>query len=163
MSEGAYLGALDQGTTGSRFIVFDAQGRIVRQAYKRHRQFYPNPGWVEHDPKELLSNVRAVIRACLKGTDFKLAAIGLTNSRSMPKARSRRDGPNDRRSDGAPLEPLLLRDQDGLAKPTYPGRSGGADPWQALPRHRGQLASLASDRALPDRTDKRFTNDADEP
>ncbi len=81
MSEGVYLGALDQGTTGSRFIVFDTQGHVVRQAYKRHRQFYPNPGWVEHDPKELLSNVRGVIRACLKGSDFKLAAIGLTNQR----------------------------------------------------------------------------------
>jgi len=81
MSEGVYLGALDQGTTGSRFIVFDTQGHVVRQAYKRHRQFYPNPGWVEHDPKELLSNVRGVIRACLKGSDFKLATIGLTNQR----------------------------------------------------------------------------------
>lgn len=92
MSKGICLGALDQGTTGSRFIVFDTQGRILRQAYKRHRQVYPNPGWVEHDPKELLSNVRFVMRACLKGSEWKLAAIGVTNQRETVLAWDRKTG-----------------------------------------------------------------------
>jgi len=46
----AYLGALDQGTTSTRFIVFDRAGRIVASAQEEHEQIYPSPGWVEHDP-----------------------------------------------------------------------------------------------------------------
>src|SRR5439155_30704 len=48
-----YIGALDQGTTSTRFIVFDSNGRIVCCAQKEHRQIYPQPGWVEHDPEEI--------------------------------------------------------------------------------------------------------------
>src|SRR6266481_3526339 len=48
-----YIGALDQGTTSTRFIVFDRAGQIVTTAQKEHRQIYPRPGWVEHDPEEI--------------------------------------------------------------------------------------------------------------
>jgi glycerol kinase len=79
-----YIGAIDQGTTSSRFIVFDAQGTIVSSAQKEHRQIYPKPGWVEHDPLEILANINEVVgaalaRANLTATD--LAAIGITNQR----------------------------------------------------------------------------------
>src|SRR5258708_5214495 len=49
----SYIGAVDQGTTSTRFIVFDRSGRIVSIAQKEHEQIYPKPGWVEHDPEEI--------------------------------------------------------------------------------------------------------------
>lgn len=45
-----YVGAIDQGTTGTRFMVFDRDGQVAGNAYEKHEQFYPEPGWVEHDP-----------------------------------------------------------------------------------------------------------------
>jgi glycerol kinase len=80
----AYLGALDQGTTSTRFIVFDQDGRIVSIAQEEHEQIYPQPGWVEHDPEEIWRRTQDVIR---KAMDQKilspndLAAIGITNQR----------------------------------------------------------------------------------
>ncbi len=79
-----YVGAIDQGTTSSRFIVFDAQGDIVSIAQKEHRQIYPKPGWVEHDPLEIIANTNEVIGAALARanlTSADLAAIGITNQR----------------------------------------------------------------------------------
>src|SRR6185437_8120413 len=79
-----YVGAIDQGTTSSRFIVFDRKGEIVSLAQKEHRQIYPKPGWVEHDPLEIIRNTEEVIatalaRAGLSASD--LAAVGITNQR----------------------------------------------------------------------------------
>ena len=53
-----YIGAIDQGTTSSRFIVFDRSGRIVTTAQKEHEQIYPKPGWVEHNPDEIWAHTR---------------------------------------------------------------------------------------------------------
>ncbi|MGO9540428.1 MAG: FGGY family carbohydrate kinase, partial [Terriglobales bacterium] len=47
----SYIAAIDQGTTSSRFIVFDRSGRVVSSAQREHQQIYPRPGWVEHDPE----------------------------------------------------------------------------------------------------------------
>ena len=79
-----YVGAIDQGTTSSRFIIFDHDGNIVSLAQKEHEQIFPRPGWVEHDPMEIWRNTQEVIeqslhKAGLKGSD--LAAIGITNQR----------------------------------------------------------------------------------
>jgi glycerol kinase len=79
-----YIGALDQGTTSNRFIIFDHHGRIVAIDQKEHRQIFPQPGWVEHDPVEIWDNARDVIsgalaRAGIAGSD--LAAVGITNQR----------------------------------------------------------------------------------
>lgn len=79
-----YIGAIDQGTTSSRFIVFDRHSNIVSIAQKEHRQIYPQPGWVEHDPMELLSNTNEVIGAALARANLTaadLAAVGITNQR----------------------------------------------------------------------------------
>lgn len=79
-----YVGAIDQGTTSSRFIVFDRRGTIVSSAQKEHRQIYPKPGWVEHDPMEILDNTKEVIGAALARADLEssdLAAVGITNQR----------------------------------------------------------------------------------
>ncbi|HEY8382837.1 MAG TPA: glycerol kinase GlpK [Microvirga sp.] len=80
----AYVGAIDQGTTSSRFIVFDQTGSIVSTGQKEHEQIYPKPGYVEHDPMEIWRNTQAVIEEALARKGLKaqdLAAIGITNQR----------------------------------------------------------------------------------
>ena len=79
-----YIGAIDQGTTSSRFIVFDERGQIISSAQKEHAQIYPRPGWVEHDPEEILGNVFEVAGAALGRVNCSaqdLAAVGVTNQR----------------------------------------------------------------------------------
>jgi len=61
-----YIGAIDQGTTSTRFIVFDRSGRIVSVAQKEHEQIYPQPGWVEHDPAEIWRRTQEVIDEAMK-------------------------------------------------------------------------------------------------
>ena len=90
-----FVGAIDQGTTSSRFIVFDASGAIVTSAQKEHAQIYPRPGWVEHDPVEIWRNTQEVIggalaREGLHATD--LAAVGITNQRETTVLWDRRSG-----------------------------------------------------------------------
>ena len=80
----AYVGAVDQGTTSSRFIIFDEHGRIVAMDQKEHKQIYPKPGWVEHDPMEICNNTQDVIRGALAKSGIKgseLSSIGITNQR----------------------------------------------------------------------------------
>jgi glycerol kinase len=79
-----FVGAIDQGTTSSRFIVFDRAGHTIAQAQREHRQIMPQPGWVEHDPLEILANTRTVIQAALESAELSprdLAAVGITNQR----------------------------------------------------------------------------------
>jgi glycerol kinase len=81
---GKYVGAIDQGTTSTRFIVFDEQGTIVAVAQQEHQQIYPQPGWVEHSPTEIAHNTEEVIAAALqraKLTARDLVAVGITNQR----------------------------------------------------------------------------------
>src|SRR4051794_24737588 len=80
----AYIAAIDQGTTSTRCMVFDVDGRVVALDQREHRQLYPRPGWVEHDALEIWHNVQAVTcgaldRAGLSRAD--LAAFGITNQR----------------------------------------------------------------------------------
>ncbi|OXT09021.1 glycerol kinase [Thermoanaerobacterium thermosaccharolyticum] len=79
-----YIMALDQGTTSSRAIIFDHSGNIVSSINKEFTQIYPNPGWVEHDPMEILDSQIEVAKAVLEKTGIKaedIAAIGITNQR----------------------------------------------------------------------------------
>ena len=81
---GKYIMAMDQGTTSSRCILFDKAGNICSSAQKEFAQYYPKPGWVEHDPHEIWSSQMAVaIEAMGKiGADAgDIAAIGITNQR----------------------------------------------------------------------------------
>ncbi|MGJ0511344.1 glycerol kinase GlpK [Methylocystis sp.] len=78
------LGALDQGTTSTRFVLMDKSGGIVAKAQREHRQIYPRPGWVEHDGAEIWRNAQAVIEASLaeaKVSARDLSAVGVTNQR----------------------------------------------------------------------------------
>jgi glycerol kinase len=79
-----YVGAIDQGTTSTRFILFDRAGEAVATAQKAHEQIYPQPGWVEHDPVEIRDNALTVIREALSGAGLSgrdVAAVGITNQR----------------------------------------------------------------------------------
>src|ERR1700732_2383883 len=80
----SFIGAIDQGTTSSRFIVFDRSGRIVSTAQREHEQIYPKPGWVEHDPEEIWRRTDGVIQEAMETRGLRpedLAAIGITNQR----------------------------------------------------------------------------------
>jgi glycerol kinase len=90
-----YLGAIDQGTTSTRFIVFDRTGRIVSVAQKEHEQIYPKPGWVEHDPEEIWRRTQEVIADAMQQRGFRpkdLAAIGITNQRETTILWNRKTG-----------------------------------------------------------------------
>jgi len=79
-----YIAALDQGTTSTRFIIFDQGGKIVVVDQKEHQQIYPNPGWVEHDPLEIWERTQEVMRGALAKLGDKkseIVAIGITNQR----------------------------------------------------------------------------------
>lgn len=79
-----FIGALDQGTTSTRFIVFDHAGAVVAVDQREHRQIFPRAGWVEHDPVEIWSAATSVIEGCLDKASLKandLAAVGITNQR----------------------------------------------------------------------------------
>ena len=79
-----YVGAIDQGTTSTRFILFDHTGKIIASHQLEHKQFYPKPGWVEHDPLEIWENTKKVISNTLTKASIKageIAALGITNQR----------------------------------------------------------------------------------
>jgi glycerol kinase len=91
----SYIGAIDQGTTSTRFIVFDRSGNIVSVAQKEHQQIYPRPGWVEHDPEEIWRRTQEVISDAMKQRGLRpadLAAIGITNQRETTILWSRKTG-----------------------------------------------------------------------
>src|SRR5215469_7588607 len=90
-----YVGAIDQGTTSTRFIVFSRSGQIVATAQKEHEQIYPQPGWVEHNPREIWARTQEVIAEAMqsKGLTAKhLAAVGITNQRETTVVWNRKTG-----------------------------------------------------------------------
>ena len=93
--EKRYIAALDQGTTSSRCILFDWEQNIVGMAQKEFTQFYPQPGWVEHDPMEIWSSQYGVLMEVLaqSGVDVReLAGIGITNQRETTVVWDRKTG-----------------------------------------------------------------------
>ena len=79
-----FIGSLDQGTSSTRFIVFDGDGQIVGQHQLEHRQIFPKAGWVEHDASEIWQRTQEVITGALKNAGIlgsQLSAIGITNQR----------------------------------------------------------------------------------
>src|SRR5512143_3030359 len=79
-----YVGAVDQGTTSTRFMIFDHTGGVVGVHQLEHQQIYPKPGWVEHDPNEIWARTQEVMQGAMQKvgvTADDLAAIGVTNQR----------------------------------------------------------------------------------
>ena len=85
-----YAGAIDQGTTSTRFMIFDHGGHVVSIAQKEHEQIYPKPGWVEHDPVEVWSRTEEVVAEALKaagiGKDELVGASASPTSARRPSS-----------------------------------------------------------------------------
>src|SRR5579885_3670247 len=118
-----YIGAIDQGTTSTRFIIFDRAGRIRSCAQREHEQIYPQPGWVEHDPAEIWFRTGQVIIEAMEQTGLTprdLAAIGITNQRETTVLWNRKTG--------RPVHPAIVC-QDMRVGDTVGefSRAGGAD------------------------------------
>ena len=132
----AFLLALDQGTTSSRAIVFDDKGEMVASAQKEFRQHYPQPGWVEHDPREIWETQAGVAVLALREANLRaadIAALGITNQRETTVVWERATGRpicnaivwQDRRTaaacDRLKAEGLapLIREKTGLVPDAY--------------------------------------------
>jgi glycerol kinase len=118
-----FVGAIDQGTTSTRFIVFDRDGRQVAMAQREHCQIYPQPGFVEHDPREIWHNTQLVIGEALAKANLAardLQAVGITNQRETTLLWDRRTG--------EPLHHALVW-QDTRVEPLVEAlaREGGRD------------------------------------
>lgn len=90
-----YVGAVDQGTSSTRFMIFDGSGRVVGTAQEEHAQIFPEPGWVEHDANEIWSKTERVITTALESVDLSpadLAAVGITNQRETTVVWDRNTG-----------------------------------------------------------------------
>jgi glycerol kinase len=95
LSSKSYVGAIDQGTTSTRFMVFDKAGRVVAVAQHEHEQIFPRPGWVEHNALEILRRTREVISEALAQRNLHaedLAAVGITNQRETVVVWDRKTG-----------------------------------------------------------------------
>ena len=118
-----HLLALDQGTSSSRSIVFDENGRIVAMAQREYRQIYPQPGWVEHDPRELWETQLATAKEALAKaglTARDIASVGITNQRETTVVWNRRTG--------EPIHNAIVW-QDRRAEPTCAAmREQGLEP-----------------------------------
>ena len=136
MNRPRFLLALDQGTSSSRSIVFDTQGRIVAMAQRELRQIFPQPGWVEHDPREIWAGQLATAQEALNKAGIRaadVAAIGITNQRETTLVWNRLSGEplcnaivwQDRRTEStcATLRQrgfeTLVRDRTGLVIDAY--------------------------------------------
>src|ERR1700742_1194918 len=90
-----YVWAIDQGTTSTRFIVFDRGGNMITSGEKGQKQIFPKPGWVEHDPMEIWQNTQEVAGAALARVGLgpgDLAAVGITNQRETTVLWDKRSG-----------------------------------------------------------------------
>ncbi|MHA1443182.1 MAG: glycerol kinase GlpK [Candidatus Hodarchaeales archaeon] len=90
-----YIGAIDQGTTGTRFMIFDHDSNLVGSHYQEHKQIYPQPGWVEHDPMIIWKNTEYVIHQAINDAKISLddlQAIGITNQRETTVVWNKKTG-----------------------------------------------------------------------
>src|SRR5262245_37157890 len=123
----SYIGALDQGTTSTRFMVFDRSGAVVSAAQREHQQIYPQPGWVEHDPAEIWHRTCEVITEALAKQRLSardLAAVGIANQRETTILWNRKTG--------APvMNAIVWQDSRVAGDVAELSKSGGADRFRA--------------------------------
>jgi glycerol kinase len=122
-----YVGALDQGTSSTRFVIFDRAGRLIALDQREHRQIYPQAGWVEHDPLEILERSNQVIQGALARAGIvaaDLAAIGISNQRETTVIWDR--------ATGQPIHNAIVwQDTRTVAIVAELAASGGADRFRA--------------------------------
>src|ERR1700722_16934389 len=154
----AYVLALDQGTTNSRAILFDESGSIAAVAQKEFQQFYPQPGWVEHDPTEILTSQMSCAVETLGKVGARprdIAAIGITNQRETVIVWERATGKaihpaivwQDRRT--APLCESLEKSGAGESVSSKTGLV--LDPFFSAKKGKGILDNVEGARARAER------------
>src|SRR5271165_6890705 len=92
---GGYVGAIDQGTTSTRFLIFDRNSAIIGAAQKEHEQIFPRPGWVEHNPAEIWRNTVSTIENALASAHLSpsgLVCVGVANQRETALLWDKRTG-----------------------------------------------------------------------
>ena len=123
-----YIAAIDQGTTSSRCMIFDAAGAVVATSQKEHRQIFPRPGWVEHDALEIWANVQTVVAQALARGDLAtgdLAAVGITNQRETTLLWEK--------STGRPIaNAIVWQDTRTATLAEQLGREGGQDRFRPI-------------------------------
>jgi glycerol kinase len=123
----SYIGAIDQGTTSTRFMVFDKAARVVAVAQKEHEQIFPRPGWVEHDALEIMRRTEEVIGEALEQRGLRaadLAAIGITNQRETAVVWER--------STGQPIANAIVWQDTRVAEDVgHFAKNGGQDRFRA--------------------------------
>jgi glycerol kinase len=122
-----HIASIDQGTTSTRFLIFDRSGKIVASAQKEHEQIYPHPGWVEHDPEAIWRNTQAVMAGALERGNLQasdLAAIGITNQRETTLVWDRNTG-------RALANALVWQDTRTASSVSDFSRDGGQDRFRA--------------------------------
>ncbi len=189
MTGSPYVLAIDQGTTSTRAILFDAQGQVRQAAQIELTQYYPQPGWVEHDPEEIWQSVVSTCREAAAAADGPIAAIGIANQRETTVlwdratgrpvhnaivwqdrrtadlcARWRREGlaRNRRAAHRARHRSLFLRFEDPLAARRRAGPAPARRGRRDRLWHDRQLSVVAADRrpAPRDRRDQCRAHDA---
>ncbi|KAG8809786.1 Glycerol kinase [Serendipita sp. 399] len=131
LKKGEFIGALDCGTTSTRFIIFDEYAAIIAQHQLEFPQYYPHPGWHEHDPEEIIESVRACISGAVKDLESvgwdreSVKTIGITNQRETTVAWDRNTGKSlcpaivwdDGRTKGTVAHYLNKLDSEGISLP----------------------------------------------
>jgi len=144
-----YVLALDQGTTSSRAIVFDEKGKPVSVAQREFRQFFPQPGWVEHDAEEIFRSQLACARSALRKARLapsRLAAIGITNQRETVVVWDRRTGKPAHRAivwqDRRTADRCEVLAKEGLAGPIHAKTGLVIDPYFSATKLEWLLANV---------------------
>lgn len=122
-TSGKWILALDQGTTSSRSLIFDARGQVVAQAQREFRQYFPQPGWVEHDALEIWESQRATMIEALRAarlTPGDIAAVGISNQRETTVLWDR--------ASGAPVAPAIVWQDRRTAGTCETLRAAGLEP-----------------------------------
>ncbi len=100
MPSQTHLLAIDQGTTSTRSLLFDSSGRLLATAQREFAQSYPQPGWVEHDPRTIWRDVLHTAREVIAKSNAPVAAIGIANQRETTVVWDR--------ADGTPIYPAIV-------------------------------------------------------
>jgi len=158
-----YVLALDQGTTSSRAIVFDAKGAPVASAQREFRQFFPEPGWVEHDAEEIFRSQLACARAALakaRVSPSRLSAIGITNQRETVVVWDKRTGKPAHRAivwqDRRTADRCELLVKEGLAEPIRAKTGLVIDPYFSATKLEWLLANVPGLRARAEKGEALF-------
>ena len=120
MVEATHILALDQGTTSTRAIVFDAKGRPVATAQREFTQHYPDHGWVEHDPEDIWRDTLATAREAMAAAGVPIRAIGIANQRETVVVWDR--------ATGAAVHPAIVWQDRRTAAACNALRADGAEP-----------------------------------